>query len=536
MTKDYLQTFEPKVIDDLKILTDILQDRRVKIATAESCTAGLLAGLLTASPGASKYFDMGLICYSNQSKTELLGVPVSALEEHGAVSETVAAMMAEAVRVKSGANIGVSITGIAGPGGGTEDKPVGTVYAAISIPSKMWVSKIELSGQDLTRAGIRRETVAEVVGMLKSLSTGNADDNFADYGEQQEREPVKKGIKGRLVGIVKTIIPWKGDRPAEIVPKCIFIAAIILFVFSIAYISNYVRINYTSGAAHDLHIDDIERTQPPELVAQLPAGYLEKFATLYSQNKDIAGWIDIPGTAIRYPVVKTTNNSFYLDNDFFKRPNPYGVPFMDYRNKVGRQGQLSQNTMLHGHAVRVNTHFNQLTSYDRVSFYKENPIITFDTVYEEMKWVVIGAYLVTVLEKDGPVFRYHDVVDTTSRWHFDWYVNQIKMRSVITTNVDVRHTDKLLTLSTCAYNLGRNTDARYVVVARLLRPNEDPSDKSIGARAIQNPEPWRPDIWYTRNNSVMPERFRNTPAVYPGDPVNPGNDRPPVDLNPDIIQ
>ena len=113
------------------VVGDLLRERKLTIACAESCTGGLLMSRLTDVPGSSDYVDRGVVCYSNRAKTELAGVPEVLIAEHGAVSEPVARAMADGIRSRAHTNIGVGITGIAGPGGGTPEKPVGTVAIAV---------------------------------------------------------------------------------------------------------------------------------------------------------------------------------------------------------------------------------------------------------------------------------------------------------------------------------------------------------------------------------------------------------------------
>jgi nicotinamide-nucleotide amidase len=108
--------------------------RKATIAVAESCTGGLIAQRLTSVPGSSKYFSSGIVTYSNESKVELAGIPPLLLEMEGAVSKAVSLGLAEGVREKVGSTIGVGLTGIAGPSGGTPEKPVGTVHAAVAGP------------------------------------------------------------------------------------------------------------------------------------------------------------------------------------------------------------------------------------------------------------------------------------------------------------------------------------------------------------------------------------------------------------------
>ena len=112
------------------VVGDLLVERNWRIAVAESCTGGLITSRLTDVPGSSRYVERGVVAYTNDSKVALLGVAAALIEEHGAVSEPVAIAMAEGIRMRAATNIGIGVTGIAGPGGGTPEKPVGTVAVA----------------------------------------------------------------------------------------------------------------------------------------------------------------------------------------------------------------------------------------------------------------------------------------------------------------------------------------------------------------------------------------------------------------------
>lgn len=124
----------------------LLRKDDLTLAIAESCTGGLIADRVTDVPGSSDYFDRGIVSYSNRAKRELLDVGADSLENHGAVSEVVAAEMAEGVRTSSDTDIGLSSTGIAGPGGGTEEKPVGLVYLGLSSREGSYVRQENLDG------------------------------------------------------------------------------------------------------------------------------------------------------------------------------------------------------------------------------------------------------------------------------------------------------------------------------------------------------------------------------------------------------
>lgn len=134
------------------VVGELLRAQSLTVAVAESCTGGLLASRLTDVPGSSAYFDRGVVCYSNKAKIELAGVPAALIEEHGAVSEPVALAMAEGVCALADTDVGVGVTGIAGPGGGSPAKPVGTVAIAVVLPATVRVRTCQLFGaRDLVK-------------------------------------------------------------------------------------------------------------------------------------------------------------------------------------------------------------------------------------------------------------------------------------------------------------------------------------------------------------------------------------------------
>jgi len=128
------------------VVGDLLRERALTIAIAESCTGGLLASRLTDVPGSSDYVERGVVCYSNRSKTDLVGVPEEMIREHGAVSEPVARAMADGIRARARSSIGIGVTGIAGPGGGTPQKPVGTVAIAVVADDEARVRTFQFIG------------------------------------------------------------------------------------------------------------------------------------------------------------------------------------------------------------------------------------------------------------------------------------------------------------------------------------------------------------------------------------------------------
>jgi nicotinamide-nucleotide amidase len=137
------------------------------LATAESCTGGLIAGTCTDLAGSSAWFERGFVSYSNEAKTELLGVEMDLIRRHGAVSEPVARAMARGALAHSRAQVAVAVTGVAGPSGGTPDKPVGTVWFGFAAPGWL-LSETKLFPGD--RAAVRQATVRHALaGLLKLL-------------------------------------------------------------------------------------------------------------------------------------------------------------------------------------------------------------------------------------------------------------------------------------------------------------------------------------------------------------------------------
>jgi nicotinamide-nucleotide amidase len=146
------------------VVGDLLKARGYTVATAESCTGGLLAGRITDVPGSSEYFLEGVVSYSNAAKSDLLGVPKKLIKEYGAVSEPVAEAMAAGIRKRAGSTFGVGVTGIAGPGGGSEEKPVGLVYIALADDTQTTARKFVFPGD---RQFIRTLSVNAALDMVR---------------------------------------------------------------------------------------------------------------------------------------------------------------------------------------------------------------------------------------------------------------------------------------------------------------------------------------------------------------------------------
>ena len=155
-------------MDAVPRLADLLMARHWTLATAESCTGGLIAAACTDVAGSSAWFDRGFVTYSNQAKTDMLGVDAGLIDTHGAVSEAVARAMAEGALQRAGVDLAVAVTGVAGPGGGSPSKPVGTVWLAWAVREQATTAHcIVFSGE---RAQVRQQTCeAALNGLIARL-------------------------------------------------------------------------------------------------------------------------------------------------------------------------------------------------------------------------------------------------------------------------------------------------------------------------------------------------------------------------------
>jgi len=234
--------------------------------------------------------------------------------------------------------------------------------------------------------------------------------------------------------------------------------------------------------------------KPPGQTVLLPTGARDTFAKLYAANKDLVGWIKVPGTKINYPVVQTKDNTYYLTRDFYKKSNRLGAIFIETGQKVTAT-DTSRNLTIYGHNPKTTSMFGQLVSYRTLSFYKKNPILDFDTLYEDGQWKVFAAIITNAqkAEDNGNLFDWRQT-DFTTEEEFNSFIEEIRKRSLYNTGVDVTPDDRMLSLTTCVYDFN---EARLIVFARKLRPGE--SKTSGVSEATVNKTPLYPAAWNKAN-------------------------------------
>lgn len=300
-----------------------------------------------------------------------------------------------------------------------------------------------------------------------------------------------------FIRFLKWLLPWKGDGFLEIVRKIIFFIALVVLIGSLCYLGNYFIQRYLSdNLAHkiaDIYNGDASFDADNQL--PLPDGYNQKFNSLYQINQDIKGWIQLDGTTINYPVMQGSDNDYYLRRNIYKEYDINGVPFLDYRNKLDINSQ-SDNLVIYGHHMNFDGVFGPFVHYNKLDFYKEHPIITFDSVYKDMKWKVVAGFYAATSEADegGPVFDYQNYIDLSDKSRYNEFISQIKQRSVVDTGVDVKYGDKFITISTCANEFH---EGRFVVVARLIRDGENPDQDVSQAKLNANVK--YPAVWHPKS-------------------------------------
>lgn len=255
--------------------------------------------------------------------------------------------------------------------------------------------------------------------------------------------------------------------------------------------AGYLGLRYYNSKSNLQEYDDLQEVYASGGFPSMgyPEDYDKAFSGLYQINQDIVGWLSIDDTNINYPVVQTNDNDYYHRLSFEGDYSLYGVPFVDYRVDLKNS---STNTIIYGHNIKNDEQmFNPLVHYSDVDFYKKHPIVNFHTIYGEKKYKIFAMFIANASPTHGEVFPYHNFVDATDISEIQEYIYNVQIRSLLNTGVDVLPSDELLTLSTCTYEF---ENARFVVLARLLRDGEDETiDKSQVSKANN---PLMPDIWY----------------------------------------
>lgn len=275
------------------------------------------------------------------------------------------------------------------------------------------------------------------------------------------------------------------------------------------------EVNYDSAGAS---LENVQSNSYKS--AQFPEGITDDMKQAYSINNNLVGWLTIPGTEIDTAILQGNNNDYYLKYDFYERyttettSTNYGNLYLDYR--CLNTADLSRNMVIHGHTTgRVSgvakQAFRSLYDYKDKNHFIENPIIRYQTLYGTHTYKICAVFLSTTQKADDNGYMFNYIYPDMGEANMVGYIEQVKQRMLYETGVSLEPTDKVITLSTCIYDYGKNVDTRLVVVGRLLHEGES---EAVDASLVKdNPDYRRPQVWYNSKGIANP--YKNTPAWTP---------------------
>ena len=313
-----------------------------------------------------------------------------------------------------------------------------------------------------------------------------------------------KTFKELFADFIKFFIPAKGDNGKDIIQKLAMDISIILIICCVIGIVGVLMEHQQNSKYANSQVATVDKLQDnkyaeawKDVYAQssgtgFPSGMNSKYAYLYYVNQDLVGWIKINNTNLDVQIVQGDDNEYYSSRDFYKSSNQYGCPYMDYKN---RTQTLDDNTIIYGPYMSNNLMFATLEQYKTVDGYKKSPLIEFSTLYETYTFKVFAAFISTSNPVEDNGFSYTNT-DFISDAKFSEFINRVKSKSIINTDVSVQTDDKIITLVTSSNEF---EGARLVVMGRLVRENESVEVNVDSATLNTSPE--YPQAWYNNQSN-----------------------------------
>lgn len=337
-------------------------------------------------------------------------------------------------------------------------------------------------------------------GLLK------ANESFAANSSLYKDGITYKTGKKEKQGFFRSLFPQKGDSGKVKTRKIVVLAAILVLIGAVGYLVNYFIIapylnNQVNAELQEIAYVNNDVDNNDDTVKK---GSEQDWEALKAINDEIVGWIRIDDTRIDYPVLEhegdDQSDQYYLYRTYKKDWSVYGSCFIDYRST---DSVNSKNVIIHGHNMNDGSMFHELMDYGDLwgdlDFYKEHPVIVFNTPEGDAKWKIISVFKTNTLYAHGEFFNYMQG-EFNSDAEFMNFVYNCRIRSVFDTPVMVNEKDQLLTLSTCSYEF---SNFRTVVVARKVRENEK-TDVDVSL-AKSNENTVYPDVYYERYGGSRPE-------------------------------
>ena len=310
----------------------------------------------------------------------------------------------------------------------------------------------------------------EILAYNKAKAEGESNEPEANLSDKAPVEADNASAKKKdniVIRILKKIFPVRSDDKKTVIIKTAAIVAAIALIVSGTYLAVY----FGDLSQQDNKIKNVQNIYEPynNDYTRNEDNQFSKFDKLKAINPDIIGWITISNTEVNNPVFQTDNNQFYVDHDMDKAYNSYGALFLDYRCRIDPKA-LTRNQIIYGHNMRYGAMFGTLDEYRSIDFYKKNPLIQFDSLYEQRQYKIFAIMVVNDAEDDTFGYTYSAYrTDFTNDDDFMSWIQHSRDRSLFDTTVDVNTEDEIITLSTCCYDY---ENARFVILGRLVRDGE----------------------------------------------------------------
>lgn len=515
----------------------------LKVATAESCTAGMISSALTGISGSSSVIELGITTYSNRIKHAALGVSSSTLKNYGAISFQTAYEMAHGIKNLSGADIGISITGVAGPLS-SENKPVGTVYCALTNGKNTWTVKFDIEN-NASREFIRQKATffaldllrryleyfplllpqysldAQFLNFLYALPHYNLPAENPDlfYLEQNKNENVLEptleivddfdnsftekadymDFDTELVVLDNTKKPFysrffkNSDLSLfSIIKNSAFGILIISIILTTLLVSSY----FYAIKAND---NSIEFARSTYKYSEHINGYGELLCIdiLQDINPEIYGWLQIKNTEINNPVCLSNDNKYYKNHNYLGKYSLFGSLYFK-NNCRFEKGNNSKNLVIYGKNANNNTMFGSLKDYNSFEHMKSNNIIELTTPYEKKEFYVFAAMLLSESAEDNGSDFDPAVTSFANKSALDNWLNEVATRSIYSITFTIPSDSEFVTLIT---DSDAFKGAKFVLIGFSSKSYffED-----FSTSLSVNHAPRYPQSWYDLHKSVNP--------------------------------
>lgn len=437
---------------------------------------------------------------SRQNKKES-GIPKKLFKKKKGVTAQMAIQMAKTARERFGATIGMAVTGTR-----SLDRHTDIAYAALCDQAKVWVARILIPEErlnldqtltfsaavDFARRYVQNDPVflARANGLMSSLGRKLSlvctctlqEDGTAVWKEfLPALEPAGIGEKPGK-GKKRSKTPVRGHSAWRKAGKAVLVIFLSLLLLAAGAVGSFYWQAYRSGEIRTAMLSLYQNGAGDAVPDGYPAKYRNQFGLLWEQNQDVVGWISAPNTDLSFPVVQGPDNTFYSLRNFKKEPSLYGTAFLNSISSLEEDANLT----LYGNNMEDGQMFAQLEHYRKLSYYREHPTFSFDTVYGQNNYKICAVFVVDTGEED--VFDYENFQNPQNEKEWETLAEEIKARSLICAPVDIEPGDRILTLSTAASDF---EGARLLVIGRQTRDGEV---KSVSVdNAVYNANPLLPE-------------------------------------------